>query len=96
MQLESVVLLEYLLCSNDNLWLLKRLFHSPSASPRYTFFGNGLVTSHLYTMLLTRQFPFNGHSDFLLQLQFGLWSRGFDVTFLLCHLIIFGILFMQL
>ena len=36
MQLENVVLLEYLLFLHDNLWLVKRLFHSPSASPRYT------------------------------------------------------------
>ena len=36
MQLENVVLLEYLLFLNDNLWLVKRLFHSPSANPRYT------------------------------------------------------------
>ena len=33
---------------------------------------------------------------FFLQLHFGLWSRGFDVTFLLCPLMIFDILLMQL
>ena len=38
-----VVLLEYLLCLNDNLCLLKRLFDSPSTSLRYTFFCNCIL-----------------------------------------------------
>ena len=46
--------------------------------------------------MLTWQFPSFGHSAFFLQLQFGLSSYGFDVTFLLCPLMIFDILFMQL
>ena len=36
------------------------------------------------------------HPAFLLQLHFCRWSHGFDVTFLLCPLMIFDILFMQL
>ena len=61
-----------------------------------TLFGNGLVTAHLWTTLLTWQFPSIGHSAFFLQLNSGLWSRGFDVIFLLSSLMIFDILFMQL
>ena len=38
-----VVLLEYLLCLNDNLCLLKRPFDSPSASLRYTFLCNCIL-----------------------------------------------------
>ena len=60
------------------------------------FFGNGLVTSHLSTTSLTWQFPFIGHSAFFLQLHFGIWPPDFDVTFFICPLMIFDILFMQL
>ena len=42
-------------------------------------------------MLLTWQFPSIGHSAFFLQLHFGLWSCGFEMTFLLCPLMIFDI-----
>ena len=40
--------------------------------------------------------PFHWTFCLFLQLHFSAWSRGFDVTFLLCPLMIFNILFMQL
>ena len=59
---------------------------SLSASPTNIFFGNGLVTSRLWTTLLTWQFPSIRHSPFFLPLHFGLWSRGFDLTFFIASL----------
>ena len=46
--------------------------------------------------LLTWQSPSVGHSTFFLQFQFSFRSRGFHMTFLLCPLKIFDILFMLL
>ena len=71
MKLEGFVLLEYLLCLNDNLCLQKRLFHSLSASPRYTFWQ---FSCHIIFMnyVINLTFPF--HYTFSLLSPFVFWS----------------------
>ena len=62
-----------------------------------TLFSAMVLLHHIYKLRhwLDSSFPLD-ILFFFLQLHFGIWSRGFNVTFLLCPIMIFGILLIQL
>ena len=85
MSLEGVVLLEYDFYLNDNLWLKKRPFHSPSASPRYTFQQwSCYVTFVNYVINLTVSF----HWTFCFFSAIAFWSL---VTWFRCDFFIMSL-----